>query len=119
WQDYVAVAALTVTLFSLAALFLRSRPELLHDGRGLLVVLLLFLVFLAVARLLLIERTVAPYIFPVAGFALLVASLYSSQAAMVFSFVLSVLIAYNLPNGLDLTLYYFLSSLFGIFLLKR
>ncbi|MCW5878555.1 MAG: HDIG domain-containing protein [Anaerolineales bacterium] len=119
WQDYVAVGALTLTLFTLAALFVRSRPELLQDGRSLVLVTLLFLAFLALARLLLIERTVAPYIFPVAGFALLVASLYSSQAAMVFTLVLSVLIAYNLPNGFDLTLYYFLSSLFGILLLKR
>ncbi|MCW5875601.1 MAG: HDIG domain-containing protein [Anaerolineales bacterium] len=119
WQDYVAVTALVLVMFALAVLFLRSRPELLTDTRGLVVVVILFLLFLAMARLLIVDRTVIPYIFPVAGFALLVATLYSSQAAMVFVFVLSVLVAYNLPNSFDLTLYYFISSLFGILMLKR
>ena len=119
WQDYLGAAALVATSFVLAALFLRYRPELLEDLRGLTLVAILFLAFLLLARLVVVNRTVIPYVFPVAGFSLLVATLYSSQAAMAFALILSVLAAYNLPNSFDLTLYYFIGSLFGILFLKR
>ena len=119
WQDYFSAAVLAVAVLVLAALYLRYRPTLAEDGRGLVMVALLYAVFLLAARLIIVDRTVMPYVFPVAAFGLLVASLYSSQAAMLFSFVLSVLAAYGLPNALDLTLYYFVGSLFGILFLKR
>jgi hypothetical protein len=119
WQDYLGAAVLALAMFALAALFLRFRPKLVDDLRGLTMVVVLFVLFLLMARLTIVNRTVIPYIFPVAGFGLLVAALYSSQAAMVFSLVLSVLAAYNLPNAFDLTLYYFFGSLFGILFLRR
>jgi membrane-associated HD superfamily phosphohydrolase len=119
WQDYVGAAALALSAFGLAALFLRFRSKLVDDIRELTLVSILFVVFLLVARLVIVDRTVMPYLFPVAGFGLLTATLYSSQAAMVFSLVLSVLAAYNLPNAFDLTLYYVFGSLFGILFLKR
>jgi putative nucleotidyltransferase with HDIG domain len=119
WEDYVGAAALALVSFGLAALFLRFRPKLVDDVRELTLVAVLFVIFLIVARFVVVDRTVMPYLFPVAGFGLLAASLYSSQAAMVFSLVLSVLAAYNLPNAFDLTLYYFFGSIFGILFLKR
>lgn len=119
WQDYVSAAVLAVAVLGLAGLYLRYRPELAEDSNRLVVVALLFVLFLIVGRIAIVDRTVVPYIFPVAGFGLLVASLFSSQASIVFSFILSVLVAFGLPNALDLTLYYFLGSLFGIFFLNR
>ena len=119
WQDYLGAAALAVAVLVLAALYLRYRPELAEDGRGLVMVTVLYIVFLLAARLVIVDRTVMPYVFPVAGFGLLVASLYSSHAAILFSFVLSVMVAYGLPNALDLTPYYFVGSLFGILFLRR
>lgn len=119
WQDYLAAAAITIAVFVLAVLYLRYRPRLLEDLRGLVLVAVLFVLFLTTARLTILDRTVVPYIFPIAGFGLLVASLFSTQAAMVFGFVLSVLAAYNLPNAFDLTLYYFLGTLFGVLFLRR
>ncbi|MEX1248126.1 MAG: HDIG domain-containing metalloprotein [Anaerolineales bacterium] len=118
WQNYVSTAVLTLAVFILAVLYLRYKPRLAGDLRGMTVVVALFILFLITARLTIVDRTVVPYVYPLAGFGLLVSSLYSSQAAMVFSFVLSVLAAYNLPNAFDLTLYYFLGSLFGILFLK-
>jgi hypothetical protein len=119
WQDYLSAAALAGSVMLLAALYLRYRPELAEDGRGLVLAAMLYVVFLLAARLVIVDRTVIPYVFPVAGFGLLVASLYSSHAAILFSFILSVMVAYGLPNALDLTLYYFVGSLFGILFLKR
>lgn len=119
WQDFFSAATIVVAGFALAALYLRFRPRLAADLRTLALVSVLFLLFLLAARLTILDRTVMPYIFPVAGFGLLVATLFSSQAAMVFVFVLSLLAAFNLPNAFDLTLYYFVGSLFGVLLLKR
>jgi putative nucleotidyltransferase with HDIG domain len=119
WEDYVGAASIALAAFGLAALFLRFRPKLVDDIRELTMVAVLFVAFLIAARFVVVDRTVVPYIFPVAGFGLLTAALYSSQAAMVFSLVLSVLAAYNLPNAFDLTLYYFFGSLFGILFLRR
>lgn len=119
WQDYLSAAALAGSVMLLAVLYLRYRPELAEDGRGLVLVAMLYVVFLLAARLVIVDRTVMPYVFPVAGFGLLVASLYSSHAAILFSFILSVMVSYGLPNALDLTLYYFVGSLFGILFLKR
>lgn len=119
WQDYVGAATLALATFTLVVLFLRGRPKLLDDLRGLTLVAVLFVAFLLIARLTVVNRAVMPYLFPVAGFGLLVASLYSLQSAVIFSLALSVLAAYNLPNAFDLTLYYFLGSLFGILFLQR
>jgi hypothetical protein len=119
WQDYMAAAAITTALFVLVYLFLRYRPRLFDDLRGLTLVAVLFVLFLVAARLTIVDRTVMPYIFPIAAFGLLVASLFSTQAALVFGFILSVLAAYNLPNAFDLTLYYFLGTLFGILFIRR
>lgn len=119
WQDYVGAAALVATLFTMVALYLRFRTDLLEDLRGLAVVAILFVIFLVAARFSTTDRTVLPYVFPLAGFALLTTTLYSAQAAMVFSIVLSTLAAYNQPNVLDLTLYHMLASLLGILVLNR
>jgi putative nucleotidyltransferase with HDIG domain len=119
WQDYVAAAAITVASFVLIILYLLYRPRLTEDLRGLVLVAVLFVLFLVAARLTIVDRTVIPYVFPIAAFGLLVASLYSTQAAIVFGFVLSILAAYNLPNAFDLSLYYFLGTLFGVLFLRR
>lgn len=119
WQDYIGVSVLVLAVFVLAALYLRTQPELALDMRTLTMVTILLVAFLIIARISVSNRTVIPYIFPVAGFGLLTATLFSAQAAMVFSIVLSVLAAYGLANGLELTLYYLFGSLFGILMLGR
>jgi hypothetical protein len=60
-----------------------------------------------------------PYLFPIAGFGLLVSTFISPAPAMVYSLVLSVLVAYNQPSALELTLYYLLGSIVGILVLHN
>jgi hypothetical protein len=119
WQDQVAVVALVLASLALFVLFFRYRADLLKDLRRLTLVAIFFVIFLFGARFLIPGRTVIPYIYPLAGFALLATALFSAQAAMVIALPLSVMAAYNLPNALDLTLYYAVGSLFGILVLKR
>jgi putative nucleotidyltransferase with HDIG domain len=119
WRDYVGTFALIAVLFTTVALYLRFRSDLLIDLRGLALVALLFVAFLLTARFSIVDRTVMPYVFPIAGFALLTTTLYSAQAAVVFSLVLTTLMAYNMPNAQDLMLYHLFGSLIGIFVLNR
>jgi cyclic-di-AMP phosphodiesterase PgpH len=80
---------------------------------------LTLLIFLFAARLTIPNRTILPYVFPLPAFGLTIASLFTAEIGLIFSLVLSILAAYGLPNSLDLTLFYILSSLCGILVLGR
>jgi putative nucleotidyltransferase with HDIG domain len=53
------------------------------------------------------------------AFSLTVAMLFSPELALVSALPLSVLVAYDLPNALELTLFAILSSFFGVIALRR
>ena len=59
-------------------------------------VAVLFLCFLAAARLVIPNRTVIPYLFPISAFGLLMATLFSSGAGLILSIVISVLVCSSL-----------------------
>ncbi len=120
WQDYLAPAVVTVLVISLIAGYLWYAPNpVLLEARSLALVIALFLSFLFGARLIIPNHTILPYAFPLAAFSLVIASLFGSRLALFFSLPLSVLAAYDLPNALDLTLYYTFSAFFGILALGR
>ncbi len=111
------LVALSVGFF--VAYFWRKRPKLLHNIRQLVWAMALFLVYLYAARLLIPNRAVVPYLFPLSAFGMTVASLVSIETALVFSLVLSIQAAYGLPQSLDLTVFYLLSSMIGILILGK
>ncbi|MCH7480916.1 MAG: HDIG domain-containing protein [Chloroflexi bacterium] len=119
WQDQLGVFSLVAVSILLMAIFLRYRPDLTGDSRGLTIIAILFILFLVSARLTIPGRTVIPYIFPIAGFSLVVTALFSSQVAIIAALPLGALAAYELPNALDLTLYYILGSIIGALVMKR
>ncbi|HEX2995092.1 MAG TPA: HDIG domain-containing protein, partial [Anaerolineales bacterium] len=118
WQDYVGAAALIVMVAAFVHLyFSRRRLPFLFEPRSLLLVALIFLLFIISARLVIPNRTVLPYAFPLAAMGLLIATLFGVETGIVFSIALSILAPYNLPNALDLTPYYLLSSMTGVLVL--
>lgn len=118
WQDYAGAGALVVMLTGLVWLyFSRRHLQFLYDARGLVVVALLFIIFVVGARLTIPERTILPYAFPLSALGLLIATLFGVEAGIVFSIIIALLVPYNLPNALDLTPYYLLSSLTGVLVL--
>ncbi|HVM72906.1 MAG TPA: HDIG domain-containing protein [Anaerolineales bacterium] len=113
-------AALVLLLAVFTALYFSSRqPATASDLRSVLLFGLLFIVFLAGARISIPNRTVMPYLFPVPAFALLVAALFGMERGMVFGLVMSVLCAYGTPDGLGLASYYTLSCLCGVLALGQ
>ena len=116
------LAALSLTIAALVFVSLYFNRRKIHIARDLqsyIVIALLFLLFLFAARLIIPDRTVIPYLFPIPAFAMVVASLFSLELGIILSLVISVLTAFALPSALDLTVYYFFASLCGILVLLK
>ena len=118
WQNYVGAAALVIMMAVFVHLyFSRQHLSFQYEARSLILVALLFILFIVSARLTIPNRTVLPYAFPLAAMGLLIATLFGVETGIVFSIALSILVPYNLPNALDLTPYYLLSSISGVLVL--
>jgi putative nucleotidyltransferase with HDIG domain len=118
--DYLGdIAMVTVTMAFIGMYFHRRRPGYYNDGRSLILIAVLFLVFLTTARLTIPNRAIIPYVFPLSAFGLLVATLFGPGGGLILSFALCILTAYGLPNALDLTFFYLFSSLTGVLSLGK
>ncbi len=118
WQDYLGSIMLVVTnTVMLGLYFFRQKHSALHEIRNLILITILFVIFILGARLLIPNRTVVPYLYPLPAFGLLLATLFNRNVGLIFSIVASVLATYGLPNSLDLTPYFLLSSLIGVMVL--
>lgn len=114
-EDLLGAGAVTIISVSFIYLyFFRRRPSMLNDWRNLMVIALVFLVFLAGARLVIPERTLMPYFYPLSAAGLLLATLFGPEVGFSIALVLSVLAVYGLPNATELAPYYMLSSLTGL-----
>lgn len=119
-QDILATIALVLLLTLFVTVYFMRRKRTLFEMPGFLLVLsVLFLLFLFGARFFIPNRTIAPFIFPLPAFGLVIASLFNLEAGIIFSILLSVLSAYGLQNGLELTLFYVFTSLFSILILGQ
>jgi cyclic-di-AMP phosphodiesterase PgpH len=117
-QDIIATAALVALLCGFIGLYFnRRKGTAIESMRNLVLVSITFLVFLVGARLIIPNRTIVPYLFPLSAFGMTIASMFTMEIGFILSLVLGILTAYGLPNGLELTLFYILSSICGILLL--
>ena len=118
--NYLGAAALVIlsTIFT-ALYFFRRQPLIISDLRRLILLSLLFLVFLIGVRVSAPNRTLIPYLFPVAAFALLVSTLFGMERGMIFGLLMSLLASYGMPDALGLLPFYTLSSLCGVLALGQ
>ncbi len=120
YRSMLATVALVTLNFGFTAMYLAKRKKFISENiRGLALTAAAFLIFLYFARLIIPNRTVLPYLFPLQAFGLTVSSLFSIELGLMLSLVLSILAAYGLPNSLDLTVFYILSSMVGILILGK
>ena len=118
WQNYAGAGALVVMMGGYVVLyFSRRRVPFLLDARSLVLVALIFIIFIVGARATIPNRTVLPYVFPLPAVGLLIATMFGVEAGIVFSFAISLLVPYALPNTLDLMPYFLASSLTGVLVL--
>lgn len=120
WQDLISAAGMVLLILTLMLVYVRRRQmPLIEDLRGTVLIVVIFLVFLVGARLFIPTHTVIPYAFPIAAYGMTVTALFGAELALVSSLPLAILVAYDLPNALDLTLYYMIGNLFGVLALGR
>ncbi len=118
-ETYLGVGALTLLSAVFVGLYFYRRPqlELLSDPRSLIVFAFIFLVFLVTTRLVVPNRTIVPYAYPLPAIGLLLTSLFGMEIGVVTSLVICILAPYGLPNTLDLMPYYLLATLCGVVML--
>ncbi len=116
---YPGAIALVVLSAVFVGMYHHRRRLPAPDLRGLILLAVLFLVFLAGARIAIPNRAVLPYLFPIPAFGLLVSALFGMERGMVFSLLISAMAAYGLPDALGLFPYYILSSMCGVLALGQ
>ncbi len=119
WQHFVSASTLVLVTLVSASLYLRHHSRLLSQPRGMTLIVALFLGFLLAARLTIPASQVIAFIFPLAAYSLTVVALFGVEFALLSTLLLSVLVAFGLPESLLLILYYLLSSILGMLALGR
>ncbi len=119
-QDIIAAAALVVLLSGFIGLYFnRRKGTAVESMSNLVLISITFLIFLVGARLIIPNRTIVPYLYPLSAFGMTIASMFTMEIGLVLALALGILTAYGLPNGLELTLFYILSSFCGILFLSN
>ena len=115
WSELASAAALSLVLVAFVAFYLRRKQKpLVKEVRSLTVVCALLVFFLVSARLAIPNNPFIQYAFPLASYGMVAAALFGSELAFITSLPLAILAAVGLPSALELTLFYLISSLFGI-----
>jgi len=117
WQDLLSAGALALLTLTYFLIYFSRNPSLTEDLRGLTVIFILFTVLLIGGRFIVHNQSVIPYIYPIAAFSLVVASLFGTQTALVFTLPLTILFTYDTPNAFELSLYNLVGSYTGVFAL--
>ena len=118
--DYFSSLAIVIVSSGFIGLYFQRRNfESLESLRRQILVAFIFLLFLFSARLIIPNRTVVPYLFPIPAFGLTISILFNLEIGLIFSLVLGILTAFGQQNAMDLTVYYILSSFIGILILAR
>ncbi|MFO7623831.1 MAG: HDIG domain-containing protein [Anaerolineales bacterium] len=119
WQDLTSAAALILLILIFMGVYLRRNAKLAGDLRAITMMAALYLIFLVIARLFVPGHTVFPYLLPISAYALVVSSLIGAKPALVTVLPLAILSTYGIPYALELTIFYVISSLFGVLILGR
>lgn len=120
-ETYLSAAALTLACAFFIGVYYYRRPRLavLSDTRSLLMLAFVFLIFIITARLVVPNRTIVPYAFPLPAVGLLLATLFGMETGIVISLAMCVLASYGLANTLILMPYYMVASLCGVVMLGQ
>ena len=118
-EEIIAATLFTATLTLLVGLYFGKRRISNDTIKQLLVLSITFLFFLFFAKFLIPNRTILPYLFPVAGFSFVIGALFGLETSIVLSIVLSGFIAYGTSDFFSLAIYYILPSLAGTLVLGQ
>jgi putative nucleotidyltransferase with HDIG domain len=120
-ENFLSAGALVLSGAAFLSMYFYRRPRMafLTDSRSLIVLAFVILVFLLTARLVVPNRTIVPYAFPLPALGLILGTLFGMDAGIVISLVVCVLASYGLSNTVVLLPYYMLATLCGAAMLGQ
>ncbi len=121
-NDLLITSGILVMLCGLiCALYYKrmQRVEILTETRTIILVAAFFLVFLGLARFLVVDRTIIPWLFPMAAFGLTIAIVLRLETGLLFSLLLAILTVFDHPRDMELALFYIVPTFAGIFVIGR
>ncbi len=120
WGDLGGALLIALAAAALMGLYLwRFEAELLDRPRHLLLLLLLLVLFLLVAKFMVPNRTVLPYVFPAAALSMLLTVLLGPGLAVTTSIMLAGLIGVLANGSLEITMYVAAGGLIAVLSLGR
>jgi hypothetical protein len=120
-ETYLSAGALTLSCAFFIGLYFYRRPRIafLSDARSLIILAFVFLIFIVTSRLVVPNRTIVPYAFPLPAVGLLLATLFGIESGIILSVAICILATYGLSNTLILMPYYLLATLCGVVMLGQ
>lgn len=120
-ETFLSAGALALCCASLVGLYFYRHPRIpfLTDSRSLIILAFIFLAFVLSARLVVPNRTIVPYAFPLPAAGLLIATLFGMESGIILSLAICVLATYGLSNTIILLPYYLFATLCGVAMLGQ
>lgn len=119
-ENNISTISLVLVLASFVVVYLsRKKSSPVTDVRSLLVISLGFILFLFAARMIIPNRTIIPYMFPIAAYALIIVSFFTLEVSLIFSLALAILVTHGNNSPIELTVLYILTSLVSVVILSR
>lgn len=119
-EIFISAGALVFALVLVLGLYVyRFRPNTLRSAINVLFIVTWFLVLLGLVRGFTFNHTVLPYLFPLSAFALVTASFFSVEVGFISALAISVFAVFGTNNPFELSMFYLLPSLTGIFILGK
>ncbi len=108
--------AVLVGIFAIltALYFQKRRDSSFTNLRSSIVLAVTFITFLALGRFLVIDRTVIPYLYPIAAFGITISVVFNLEVGFILSFFLSLLTVVGSGREIELALFYILPSFIGM-----
>ena len=110
-----------ITVIAVLALiyYLKTKKESFSQLKSILLTAFFFLLFLWLAKFLVMDRTILPYLFPIAAFGLTLAIVFNLQFGSFYTLLLVALTVYGHIRSTELALYYLLPTIAGMLVLGK
>ncbi|MDD2523072.1 MAG: HDIG domain-containing protein [Anaerolineaceae bacterium] len=110
----VVVAGLVVFLY-----YRRNRKQTFNQIKSILMIALFFLIFLYLAKFLVMDRTILPYLFPIAAFGLTLAIVFNLEFGIFMTLIMVSLTVFGHTRSTELAVFYLLPTIAGMLVLGR
>lgn len=114
-----SAAILIVVTILVIVFYQKNRDEDISQFKSITLVATFFLLFLGLSRFLVMERTILPYLFPLAAFGLTLSIVFNFEFGFLMTLALTTLTAYGHPRGNELVLYYLLPTIAGMLVIGK